>query len=288
MKIILAKNIGLCFGVNNAFELVKLITRKKNVLILGALAHNSTIENQLEKWGVKNISNLNSIKKNDSIIITAHGISPKIKQSIINKGAEIIDTTCPRVAKIHNLVRLYDRSKYQIIIFGDKNHKEVLGIIGNCSHIPFIINNINEAKIACKKLNIHKPVLLLSQTTQNQITYHKISAIIEKFCQKQHIIFKTFFTICDSSSKRQAEIQILAQKNDAVIIIGGIESANTKRLYEVAKNINNNTFLINKLDSKTKNMLKTNLAKLQNIAIASGASTPMIEVNNLIDYLKSL
>lgn len=289
IQITVAKHIAFCFGVKRAFNLVNIYDKKnKNIFILGSLAHNPTVEKQITNWGITKIDNLTNIKKDDIVIITAHGIAPQYIKKIQEKQAHILDTTCPKVAKIHAIAHKYFKENYQIIIFGDASHKEVIGINGNCNNSASIVKDIGELKQTLPKIDQSKPICLISQTTQNLEKYETIKKYVRSFSKKNNIKSVIFNTICSATEERQKEIATLAKNHEAIIIVGGTNSGNTKRLYEIASKLNNNTICIDELNSFSKKIITKRLTNVKTLAIISGASTPMIEINKIIRFIKSI
>lgn len=289
MKINLAKNIGFCFGVNRAYNIVDKFDKSKNhIYILGSLAHNPTVEKQITKWKITKIDDLSLLKKDDIVIITAHGIDPNIINKIKEKKANILDTTCPKVAKIHDLVKKHYKNNFTIIIFGDKNHKEVIGINGACGHQATVVDSLKEITAFLKNYKSNKPICLVSQTTQNTQYYEDIKKYVRVFSKKNNIQYISFDTICLTTQNRQTEITSLAKQNTSVLIIGGIHSANTKRLCEISKQYNKNTFCIDELNQKGKKYIDKYIinTNVDSLAIISGASTPIDEINKIINYIK--
>jgi len=202
MKVIIAQNAGFCGGVERAYEMVKKEffdkKKKKNqkiapAFILGSLVHNDGVAKEVESWGIKRIKNLRSIKKNSIVIITAHGAPKEVYEKITRKGAQVFDATCPKVALIHQLVKEKKQAGFQVIIFGDKNHKEVRGIASWGGSNLKIINSLKEARMLwekyfspkAKKHQKVKKVLLVSQTTQPILEFEKVKNFFKKSFSKE-------------------------------------------------------------------------------------------------------
>jgi len=226
MKIIQAREIGFCFGVRRALKLVEdnLPKLKKPVRMFGYLAHNEEVIKRIKQQGVETVNDIRKIKKG-TLIITAHGISPKIKKELFKKpDLMLLDTTCPLVAKAQEKAALLAREGRQVLIFGDANHQEVLGLEGAAQGRGIVFS----AKEGLLKVHSqdNRSYGLVSQTTQDIKKFKEIKKIAEDRFQQ----IKIFNTICLTTFKRQKEITALAKKVDLVLIIGSATSANTKRL----------------------------------------------------------
>lgn len=287
MKINLAKNIGFCFGVNRAYDIVSSLDKQHNIYILGSLAHNPTVEAQTKRWGIKPINKIPHVKINDDVIITAHGTTKQIIQKLVAHKTNIIDTTCPKVAKIHDIVKTYYTQKFNIIIFGDKDHKEVIGINSFCNNKATVVNSINDVANFFQNNQINHPICLVSQTTQNIVKYENIKKYVRNICKQHNLKFVYFDTICLTTQHRQNEITDLAKNNTSVLIIGGINSANTKRLVEISKKYNKFTYCVEQLDQKAKLIINKHIinTNVDSLGVISGASTPLQEIKKIINFI---
>lgn len=294
MRIDLAKNSGFCGGVFRAFDLVEKKFKKKpsnisGVFILGSLAHNNSVVKKINQWDIKKIKSIRNIKQGSIVIITAHGASEEVLKNIKEKGGRIFDTTCPKVSRIHKLVSDYKGRGYEIIILGDKKHKEVKGINGWCGNSAIIITRISDAKRLVDKISKGKTkdqsFLLIAQTTQDIKKFKKIRKMFEAI-SKEKAKIKFFDTICRASYLRQEEAEKIAIRNEFVIILGGKESANTKRLWQTAKRFNSKTIWINEVDKIDKDKLIQLTKKSKSVGIITGASTPLWEIDELKKSLK--
>jgi 4-hydroxy-3-methylbut-2-enyl diphosphate reductase len=276
MKIILGRYSGFCFGVKRAYDLTCVNSKDcDNVYILGKLVHNNDVCQDLYKRGIKEIRNLSDIKEG-TVIFTAHGVGPGSYEDASARGLKIIDTTCPKVMKSQRLAKSCDEKKYQVIIFGDKDHKEVKSIFEWSAKHAKIVGSLAEAEKL--KLNKAKKYCLVAQTTQNVEEFKKIIAYFQKNLRN----LAYFNTICDSTDDRQKEIRKLAKENDVVIVIGGKDSANSRMLHEIAKKINKNSFFI----ENEHELKKMSFKGAKKIAVSAGASTPNWIIKRIVDNLK--
>lgn len=277
IKITVGRHSGFCFGVKRAYEMACANSKKtKSTYILGKLVHNSDVCDDLKKRGIKEIKSLRTINKG-SVIFTAHGVGPNIYEKAKLRGLNIVDASCPKVVQVQRLAKTYAEKGWQVIIFGDKGHKEVKGIKEWSNGKGTIIGSLKEAKKI--KIDKTKKHCLITQTTQNSKEFHEI----RKYFSKRLPIFLYFKTICESTNSRQREIRKLAKSSDMVVVIGGKHSANSKRLWEISKSINPRSYFVENEKELKKEWTK-NAGK---IAISAGASTPEWIINKIADKIKS-
>jgi len=240
--------------------------------VQGQLIHNPQVVELLEKRGIKEIKSIDEIE-NGTLIITAHGTSKSIIEKAKEKGLRIIDTTCPLVKKIHELAWEFDKKGYKIILLGDKEHSEVKGIVSNAKDVT-IVNSAEEAR----KLKFNK-ACLLSQTTQSLEKFNEIGDILKKNIPD----LKVFNTICDATKKRQDSALKLAKKVDLMIVIGGYNSANTRRLKEICSKIVETKHIEKSDELNNKWFNGKNL-----VGLTAGASTPDWVINNVRIKIESI
>lgn len=286
MKILVGKTAGFCYGVKRAVDgSIEQIEKNNNqdIYCLGELVHNKQVVLGLKEKGIKFIENIDEIKnKISKVIIRAHGIEKTIYVKAKEKNIDIIDYTCPNVLKIHKIAEAYKKQGYYIFLTGTENHPEVRGIISHCGeNFSFITNeeDIENAIENFKKSNIKK-LLLISQTTYNIKKFENVKKLIEEKIQKNiNLIVKN--TICLATEQRQKETRELSTNVDMMIIIGGKNSSNTKKLYEIASENCSNTICIETKDELDKKQY-TNIEK---IGIMAGASTPQKSIDEVIQFL---
>lgn len=284
MKITLSQHAGFCGGVARAFGMVEKIARdpatKKPIFVLGSLVHNSDVVGRIEKWGVKKIDleTLRKIKDSEigTLVITAHGVGPKIYALIKKKNITVIDTTCPRVIKVQRLAKIFSDRGSQIVIVGEKDHKEIKGIFGWAEGKAKIAEN--EQALKRLKLDAKKPIAVISQTTQSQDFLDRAAGYLRKKYPQAEIVD----TICLATQHRQGEVKELAKTNDAVVIIGSPESANSTRLFEVAKILNPHSYFIQRAGQLKKSWFRD----VKKVGVTAGASTPDWIIEDVIKKLK--
>jgi 4-hydroxy-3-methylbut-2-enyl diphosphate reductase len=279
LKITTAKNAGFCFGVQRAVDLVyKEIEKGANVYTFGPIIHNDEVVADLNKKGVRVILSPKELKTlpAGTIIIRSHGVSKKVQEELSSYGHKIIDATCPYVKKIHKVVMDKSMEGQHIIIIGNPAHPEVEGITGWCRKnlsVPEAAGyTVIEDETDAKALDIprDRKLCIVAQTTFN---YKKFQDLVEIITKKGYDIF-ALSTICNATQERQTEAYQLASQSDAMIVIGGKHSSNTRKLYEICKKECENTYYIQKLDDLDLSMFKS----YRNVGITAGASTP----NNII------
>ena len=269
-EVILAKSAGFCFGVKRAVDTVYGQTGKKNVYTFGPIIHNEEVVKDLEKKGVFVINTMEELDDitEGTVIIRSHGVSSAVYEALQKKGVEIVDATCPFVLKIHNIVKQESANGKQIVIIGNEKHPEVEGIMGWSKTQVHVVDTAEKAQNL--QLDPQREVCIVSQTTFN---YNKFKELVEIISEKGYnIIIRN--TICNATEERQTEAREIAKRVDAMIVVGGSSSSNTRKLYEICKNECKDTYYIQTLND----LDMTSLGKADCIGITAGASTP----NNII------
>lgn len=276
MKINLAKSAGFCFGVKRALKIaLETASTKAGICMLGDVVHNEEVVNKIKKSGIEKISHLTP-QKDKILLIPAHGIPIATVKKAIQLGYKIADATCPMVKQIHKTVQKMEKEGYRIIVAGDKKHDEVLGIVGQLKHGAVVIDDPDTLPIkTIKKIN---KACVVAQSTQN---LENVLRLVESL--KPHIKKLKFCnTICMPTRIKQEEIKKLPLENDAIIVIGSKGSANTKRLYEISKSLNERTYWVT-----SKNELKKTWFKdTQSVGITAGASTPEETTQEILEYIR--
>ena len=276
MEVILAKSAGFCFGVKRAVETVYEQTGTENrIYTYGPIIHNEEVVKDLESKGVTVLEGEEDLRKLDkgTVVIRSHGVPREICEMIEKKGLTCVDATCPFVKRIHRIVEKESGEGRRIVIIGNPGHPEVEGIMG-WSHTPAaVIESAEEAeKFTCLP---GEKLCLVSQTTFN---YNKFKELVEIF-QKKGYNITIVNTICNATEERQTEAREIADKVDAMIVIGGKHSSNTRKLYEICRERCKSTYLIQTLDDLHLELPET--AAL--VGITAGASTP----NNIIEEVQN-
>ncbi len=265
-NITISKNSGFCFGVQRAVN-IALDTgecSKNKIYTLGPLIHNSDVVNYLKEKQIEDIDleGIEQLIDDDVVIIRSHGISPLIRKNLEKRNLKIVDATCPYVSKIHDKVKKHYDLGYTIIIIGDKNHPEVKGINGCSNNTAYVVKNINDIPINLDHFCV------VAQTTEKTHTYDTIIKELEQN-DKDFIAFKT---ICNATKVRQEAADQISKSADLMIVLGGYNSSNTRKLYEICKKNCDNTIHIENAGEIPDEIKK--LKNISNIGITAGASTP--------------
>ncbi|MBN2177972.1 MAG: 4-hydroxy-3-methylbut-2-enyl diphosphate reductase [Deltaproteobacteria bacterium] len=275
MGIKLAKTAGFCMGVKRAVDIVLDIAQSKGdekVYTYGPLIHNPQTVELLKGRGIVPIFDIDEVDEG-TIVVRAHGISPQEREKINKKGLKIFDATCPRVARVQSIIKKHASLGYTIIIAGDREHPEVAGLLGYSYGNGVAVGTKDEVD----ELPLFDKVCVVAQTTQNTDQYEKI---VEKIREKYSQVV-VFNTICDSTEKRQEEISDLSREMDGIIIVGGKNSANTKRLAMTARQFGTPTFHVETADE----LREIDLNGYEKIGVSAGASTPNWITDGVIDHL---
>ena len=273
MEVIVAKTAGFCFGVERAVNQVYDQIKNENgpIYTLGPIIHNEEVVRDLEEKGVKVLNSENEILTltEGTVIIRSHGVGKHIYDMLKAQGVQIVDATCPFVKKIHRIVQEQNLQGRRVIIIGDENHPEVEGIKGWGDARTMVVKN--EEQMEKLPSFTGEKLCIVSQTTFN---YNKFKELVEIISEKGYnIIIRN--TICNATEERQTEAREIAKRVDAMIVVGGSSSSNTRKLYEICKNECKDTYYIQTLND----LDMTSLGKADCIGITAGASTP----NNIIE-----
>ena len=274
-QIILAKTAGFCFGVDRAVNLVyELVNKGEKVCTLGPIIHNAQLVDDLKSRGVKIIDDVFEAPEGYTVVVRTHGVEKEVVDELENRKIVYVNATCPFVTKIHNIVKKQDE-KTVVLIAGDCNHPEVLGIRSFCNGESFVFKNENELS---NILENHpelskKSVICVSQTTFSLKEQKKCKKILEKVCTN----CKIFDTICNATADRQNEADEISKKSDAMLIVGGRHSSNTCKLKDTCS-ANCPSFLI-----ETASELEgLDLEPYSVIGVTAGASTPSVIIKEVL------
>ena len=287
MEILLAKSAGFCFGVQRAVDTAYEHADEENVYTYGQIIHNEEVVGDLTKHGVQVIDSDDELLeiKDSKVIIRSHGAEKRIYDILEAGGNTVIDATCPFVKKIHNIVREEGQKGNTVVIIGDSSHPEVKGIVGWCVEPPVVIGSEEEAEAFVRKcidgeVKTADNISIVSQTTFN---YRKFNYIVDIIRNKLYNV-TAYKTICNATSVRQREAQEIASKVDAMIVIGGRNSSNTQKLYEISKKECENTYYIQTLVD----LDLTTFESVSRVGITAGASTPNYIIKEVHDSMSEL
>ena len=282
-EIKVAESAGFCFGVDRAVKLVYSEIEKgnKNVATLGPIIHNADVVNDLQSKGVRIVDSVAELRNDETAVIRSHGVGRDIYCQLEKKGNPYIDATCPFVARIHKIVREKTNDGYFILIAGDKKHPEVQGIVGHCDENCFVFKDEFELREFFSKKNekMKKKLAIVAQTTYNILVWGECIKVIPK--DDENIL--VFDTICNATSQRQSDASLLSKEVDAMIVVGGKNSSNTIKLYNVCCE-NCPSYHI----ENARELYELDLNNADKIGITAGASTPAYiikEVQNTMDEI---
>ena len=276
MKILVAKDAGYCFGVRDAVNLAKKSGQDyEAVYMLGDIVHNERVVSDLEKSGSVVVNSVDDIPDDKPVLFRAHGTDPKIWKDAQKKKLNIIDATCPLVTEIHEEIKILESENRKTIIIGDHGHDEVMGIAAQVKN-PIIISNVEEAQ----KIGRLRKAGVVSQSTQ---MIENVQEIINVLMEKVYDL-RFVNTICYPTRKNHTQVKELANISDMMIIIGSFTSANSKRLTELSKIRNKNSYQV-----VDENDIKREWFKdVETIGVSAGASTPDNIIEKVIEKIHSV
>lgn len=272
----MARNAGFCMGVKRALEMVlaRRPREKKETVTYGPLIHNPQVVELLASRKISSSRDFSKLTEDKLGFISAHGVSPRVRRRLRETGAEICDASCPDVIKVQGIIKKHALEGYATVIFGDKGHSEVEGLLGFSEGRGWVVGSVEEAE----KLPPLERICLVSQTTQNQEEYSKLIRFLrEKF---KHV--RVFPTICASTRRRQEELEEMIRRIDSLVVVGGRNSANTARLTSMARRRSLPVFQVETAD-------ELDMEKIGNpskIGVTAGASTPNWLIQGVVDRLR--
>ena len=286
MEIIVGKTAGFCYGVKRAIDGVKEKSKANKLFCIGEIVHNRQVIEDLQNKGVNFVENISQVHdKKSKVAIRAHGVKKEVYEIANKNKIDIIDYTCPNVLRIHEIAKEYAEKGFYIILCGKKEHPENVGTISYCGKNYSVIQDEKELKEALKKFKKTKikKLLVISQTTFSLKKFTLIEqAIKEELKDEENIIIKN--TICRATELRQKETEELSKKVDLMIIIGGKNSSNTIKLYEIAQKYCKNSICIETADEL---QIEKN-SEYKKIGVMAGASTPKESIDNVIKKLEKV
>ena len=284
MKIIRASVLGFCFGVRRAVELAEKALAEnpgKKVYSLGPLIHNENALRALEEKGLHILeeTDIAGLEEGSVVIIRAHGVAPSVTDALEKRGCQIIDATCPRVKASQKMVERYSSENDYVVLTGDRNHGEVIGIAGYAGENFSQLQDYTEAQSFNISDSDSKNIILLSQTTYSPKEFEKIETLFRSKFRNIAVMN----TICPATNERQQALLELCSQVDGVLVVGGKNSANTKRLYQTAAaNCKYAAHIQSAAD------IPQEFKTLSKIGITAGASTPDSIIEEVENALKEI
>ena len=278
MKVLLAKTAGFCFGVKRAVDTVyQQVEENKDCKIytFGPIIHNDEVIKDMQAKGVTVLEGEEDLPKakNGIVIIRSHGVPKRICDRMDDLGIQYVDATCPFVKKIHKIAMEKAEEGAFLVVIGNPVHPEVEGIMGWAGEDAAVISTAEEAEHLTVPED--RKICVVAQTTFN---YNKFKELVEIISKRRYDI-SVLNTICSATKERQTETARIADRVDAMIVIGDKRSSNTQKLFEICKNACNNTYYIQTLDDLNVNQLRS----VETVGITAGASTP----NNIIEEVQN-
>ena len=279
MKVELAKTAGFCFGVKRAVDTVYeqvSLHPEEQIYTYGPIIHNAEVVRDLEQKGVKVISREEELDQLEKgiVIIRSHGVSREVYDRLEKRGLTCVDATCPFVKKIHRIAEEESGKGAVIVIIGNEEHPEVQGIRGWAGRDAVVVQTAQDAE-AFSLEDENRRICIVSQTTFN---YNKFKDLVEIIRKKEYDII-VLNTICNATKERQEEAARIAERVEAMIVIGDKRSSNTQKLFEICRNACENTYYIQTLDDLDMNQLRS----VETVGITAGASTP----NKIIEEVQN-
>lgn len=290
MLVSIDKNAGFCWGVVRAIDFAERELLKSSKLYsLGDVIHNASEVERLANLGMETITveDFEKIPAGSKVLIRAHGEPPSTYQKAVTFGIELVDATCPVVTKVQERIKKFVDKNYQVVIFGKKDHAEVIGLRGVTGDTAIVILTLTEA---LEKVDLSLPTVLFSQTTMDKETFGsiatalraKVKELVIGTIEDEAVEFHAKDTICGQVSGREKKLKEFALSNDVLIFTAGKKSSNGKVLYSIAKEVNASTFFVEskeEIDFSWFNNAKT-------VGITGATSTPqwvMEEIKNVIE-----
>lgn len=282
MDVEISSGAGFCFGVKRAIRIAyetREISRKENpplsVYTYGPLVHNPMVIEKLNSHGILSLDSLNGVPKG-YLIVRSHGIPPELRKRARQLGFKIVDATCPLVKKIHKVVESLKKKGYNVVVIGHSNHPEVVGIVGHAGKNCIVVEDADDVE----KIQLRKKVGVVVQTTALLAKFREITARLIERCFECRI----YNTICFETLKRQKETRELAGRVDVMIVAGGKNSSNTKRLADICMEAGTRTYLIEVADDLEVEWFRN----ISRVGVTAGASTPDEILENISERLHTI
>jgi len=277
MRVKLAKTAGFCFGVHKAVEKADRTARRGEgpVYTFGPLIHNPQAVAMLAKRGIKARRDFTGLTAGQ-VVLRAHGVPPDVRSALEAQGLDVVDATCPNVTRSQRVAADRSQKGCRIILVGDTDHAEVASVRGHCQGPCAVISSVEEAE----RLELSGPVCVLAQTTFDEQEFHEIAEAI----QRKHPETEVVDTLCQATSERQAEVRRLAQEVEALVVVGGKHSANTRRLAEISRRMDTPTYHIETAEE----LDPEEMSRYESVGLTAGASTPHWITQAVLDTLHGI
>lgn len=275
MEILMAKEAGFCFGVKRAVNIAEQTLREKGrAFSLGPLIHNPQVVDQLRERGLEPVEGIEGVGRGP-VIIRSHGVSRKVLEELKSRGVEVVDATCPYVKRAQRWAASLSRRGYFVVIVGEQEHPEVKAIMSYLEGEGMVV----ESPEGIRALHRRRKIGVVAQTTQEKDRFGEVIKALLPLCEELTI----YNTLCEVTSKRQQEALRIAREVDCMIVVGGRDSANTRRLAELCSRIQPRTYHV-----ETEEELKPEWFRgIKRVGLTAGASTPLETIRRVRDTLVS-
>jgi len=277
MEVIVADNAGFCFGVKRAIKMANdTMDSGGNVRSLGSLIHNPQVVSSFRSRGLEVVADLDSIDPEDTVIIRSHGVGPELKNKATSLGLKVVDTTCPFVTKAQQYAAKLISDGYKVVMIGDKNHPEVIGVVAHTQNQAIVLDTVEEAE----KLKFIPRMGVVFQTT------HAIGHVQEVVgaLLKRGKEVRVFNTLCGATTSMQKTAIELSGEVEAMVIVGGRQSANTAQLAEVCRKVNPRVLQIESAEELHDDWFHG----LSRVGVSAGASTPDEVIAEVVERITNM
>ncbi len=282
MEILLARDMGFCFGVRRAVEMMEEATQKLGGLSsLGSTVHNHQVVERLKRQGVDVIASPDEVVSRP-VAITAHGVSEATVRELKDKGVPLIDTTCPIVTRSQQWAKRLAEEGFAVVVFGDPNHKETRGVLGWAKDSGFAVPSVD--RLHDLPEDLPSRIGVLSQTTETETHFAEFVRALLELRMDRISELRVINTLCNATTSQQAAAQELARKVDLMVVIGGRESANTRHLADVAREEGVETYHVESAGEIRPEWLDGH----DRVGVTAGASTPDEAVDAVVARLREL
>ena len=277
MELTIGEHAGFCFGVRRAvLKAFECAEKQLPCVTLGPLIHNPQEVERLRRAGIRSVETLDEVKPGETVIIRSHGVTPDVYRQCEARGIPVIDATCPHVAHIHQLVRQYSEHGDAVVIVGEADHPEVVGIAGWARGRVFILPDAQAAEQA----ELPQKALVVAQTTIRRDRFDSVLQVLRRRVPD----LTERITICAATSQRQQEAEKLSGEADVMVVVGGRNSSNTQKLFEICKKECNNTHYIQTAEDLDTNWFLT----ADRVGVTGGASTPNIIIEEVLHHVRRI
>lgn len=275
MRIRVARVSGFCFGVKRVIDLVEKISKREEVDTLGPIIHNPVVVAELENRGIRAVEKVEDTNKK-ALIIRAHGVPPDVYERAKERGIKLYDGTCPFVKNVQEMAKSLHEEGYEVVVVGKKNHPEVIGVVGHTNGSAVVVTTSEEARtVPLKK----KRVGVVVQTT---FRFDELIEILRELLKRTYEL-RIYNTRCADTDRRQQAAIELASQVDVMIVVGGKNSSNTRRLFELSQKVGAKAYHIETPDELKREWFKG----VQDVGVIGGASTPQWLVESVVEKIKS-